>query len=76
MALKPMFDQHFASWNETDELEAYNREFNERMAKRPVTNKITCAQCNGWGKFGTVFDWQPPQKCLKCEGTGYVNLTA
>lgn len=75
MALKPMFDQYFSSFDELQELEDYNRVFNERMAKRPITNKITCAQCNGCGKIGTVFDWHPPKKCLKCEGTGYVTLT-
>jgi len=87
MALKPMFDQHFSSWNETEELEAYNRDFNERMAKRPVGNKTTCKKCDGKGFEKITFlnsfslspnlfaDYHDKYRCLNCNGTGYVTPT-
>jgi DnaJ-class molecular chaperone len=59
--------------NEIEEMEQYNKMFNEELKKRPVTNLITCLACNGRGAFYSVASKPEVFKCKKCEGTGYVN---
>lgn len=61
-----------------DELERLNKESNERMAKRPVTNLMRCTHCRGSGKIeeGDVFIYGKTVNCHICKGAGHVNNTA
>jgi predicted Zn-ribbon and HTH transcriptional regulator len=56
-----------------DELEHLNKEFNERMAARPVTDLVQCPECRGCG-YAPLPDFEVIQKkCHKCRGIGYVD---
>lgn len=56
---------------EFEQMEEYNRQFNDDIAKRPIKTLIMCTRCNGSkGHYFTYFDpeFQP---CPQCSATGY-----
>jgi hypothetical protein len=58
---------------EMEMLESYNREFNERIAKRPVLNLIQCPKCKGAGGFYSTVAKPEYFKCDLCNGKKYVD---
>jgi hypothetical protein len=60
---------------ELEEQEQYNKEFNERMASRPINNLIICPKKCNMGWFQSTIYYPEKWICNHCKGTGYVNVT-
>jgi DnaJ-class molecular chaperone len=58
--------------NESEEMEKYNKEFNEKLSARKKTNLRTCPQCRGVGGFYSTVCWPEFSKCSKCFGKKYI----
>lgn len=57
-----------------DELEQYNKEFNERIANRPVKSLMTCPKCKGSGGFYSTVCYPEVSICNICFGKKYIDL--
>lgn len=57
---------------EFEEMEAFNAQFNQKMAERPVQNMITCPECQGRGGFYSCISSPESQRCWECLGKKYV----